>query len=193
MDCSLTEFLAENELVAVEPRFNAPELRLVCGDFGPFIAGDPVRVPLWIAIYLKQIHKCNLIAPDWLNVNALESIKKEEVENRTFSRMPSEHWRGIAHLFLIHAADNLPQGDEIKTLLKDIWDIRMAKLRASIDAFVKTQQTHAAVNNLTPLEVCQVREFLTESLDCLRFLQTTARVDAAEMASSSILDVSQSQ
>jgi len=45
------------------------------------------------------------------------------------------------------AADNVVKADEIRTLVKDIWDIRMAKLRSSIDNFLKSEATHARVHN----------------------------------------------
>ena len=47
---------------------------------------------------------------------------------------------------LIYSApDNIPKADEIRTLVKDIWDLRIAKLRSSIDIFVKSDVTHAKV------------------------------------------------
>lgn len=51
----------------------------------------------------------------------------------------------ITRSFLLSATDDIPRADEVKTLIKDIWDIRMAKLRSSIDVFVKSDATHAKV------------------------------------------------
>ena len=48
-------------------------------------------------------------------------------------------------LFLFSATDDIPHADEIRTLVKDIWDLRIAKLRSSIDTFVKSEATHAKV------------------------------------------------
>ena len=45
----------------------------------------------------------------------------------------------------ISATDDIPHADEIRTLVKDIWDLRIAKLRSSIDTFVKSEATHAKV------------------------------------------------
>ena len=42
--------------------------------------------------------------------------------------------------------DDIPHADETRTLIKDIWDLRIAKLRSSIDTFVKSDATHAKVN-----------------------------------------------
>lgn len=47
------------------------------------------------------------------------------------------------------AADNIPKADEIRTLVKDTWDTRIAKLRLSMDSFVRQQEAHARVR-----EVC---------------------------------------
>lgn len=48
-------------------------------------------------------------------------------------------------LFGFSAADDIPCADKVRTLIKDIWDLRVAKLRSSIDMFVKFENTHAKV------------------------------------------------
>ena len=51
---------------------------------------------------------------------------------------------------IISAADDVPQADEIRALIKDIWDLRTAKLRRSIDQMVAQQATYGKViRNLT--------------------------------------------
>ena len=47
--------------------------------------------------------------------------------------------------YVVSAAEDIPRADEVKTLIKDIWDMRLAKLRSSIDVFVKSDATHAKV------------------------------------------------
>ena len=46
---------------------------------------------------------------------------------------------------LISATDDIPHADEVRTLIKDIWDLRIAKLRKSIDLMVSQQEVHARV------------------------------------------------
>lgn len=48
-------------------------------------------------------------------------------------------------LFIFSASDNIPKADTIRTLIKDLWDTRMAKLRVSADSFVRQQEAHAKV------------------------------------------------
>jgi hypothetical protein len=50
------------------------------------------------------------------------------------------------------ATEDIPRADEIRTLIKDIWDLRMAKLRSSIDAFLKSDSTHAKVSRSASLK-----------------------------------------
>jgi len=45
------------------------------------------------------------------------------------------------------ASDNIPKADEIRTLVKDIWDTRIAKLRLSADSFISQQEAHAKVRS----------------------------------------------
>lgn len=38
------------------------------GDIGPFTAGLPIEVPLWMAINLKQRQKARIRPPEWMDV-----------------------------------------------------------------------------------------------------------------------------
>lgn len=51
-------------------------------------------------------------------------------------------WRFVC---LCSASDNIPKADEIRTLVKDIWDTRVAKLRLSADSFISQLEAHAKV------------------------------------------------
>ena len=44
------------------------------------------------------------------------------------------------------APQDMPRADEVKTLIKDIWDLRIAKLRSSMNEFIKSDSLHAKVN-----------------------------------------------
>lgn len=63
----------------------------------------------------------------------------------------------LCNLFVsFSASDNIPKADEIRTLIKDVWDTRIAKLRVSADSFVRQQEAHAKVGVL-------LRDFLQHS------------------------------
>lgn len=85
--------------------------------------------------------------------------------------MPSEHYMVEAKMILGHAAEDVPRFDEIRTAIKDIWDIRAAKLRTSMDDFIRGEGTYAKLDYLTVMEIHSVRPLLTQSLDMIARLE----------------------
>ena len=45
------------------------------------------------------------------------------------------------------ASEDVPGADDVRALVKDIWDLRMAKLRKSTDLMVSEQESHAVVRS----------------------------------------------
>jgi GINS complex subunit 2 len=68
-------------------------------------------------------------------------------------------------LLLGCASDDIPRADEIRTIVKDIWDIRTSKLRSSVDLLIRNNEAHAAVDNLTIMEINSIRPLLPHALD----------------------------
>lgn len=87
--------------------------------------------------------------------------------SRVFTKMPSEHYMIEAKLILQCAPEDVPQSEEIRTIIKDICDIRAAKLRTSMDDFIKGEGTYAKIDNLTVFEIHSVRPLLPYSLDLI--------------------------
>uniref|UniRef100_A0A8C0RNK5 GINS complex subunit 2 n=1 Tax=Canis lupus familiaris TaxID=9615 RepID=A0A8C0RNK5_CANLF len=160
MDAAEVEFLAEKELVTIIPNFSLDQIYLIGGDLGPFNPGLPVEVPLWLAINLKQRQKCRLIPPEWMDVEKLEKIRDHERKEETFTPMPSPYYMELTKLLLNHASDNIPKADEIRTLVKDVWDTRIAKLRVSADSFVRQQEAHAKGRRPTEQAFVLFKSFL---------------------------------
>lgn len=90
---------------------------------------------------------------------------------RPFVKMPSEHYMTEAKLLLGCASDDIPRADEIRTIIKDIWDIRMSKLRSSVDILIKNEDMFAALDHLTVVEINSVRPILPDALNQLFKLQ----------------------
>ncbi|XP_035231671.1 DNA replication complex GINS protein PSF2-like [Stegodyphus dumicola] len=185
MDPSELEFLAEQEVVTVIPNFTHGKLYLIRGDCGPFTPSIPVQVPVWLAINLRQRQKCRIIPPEWMSVEKLEEIKQEETDSTIFTPMPSKHYKEIAQLLFDVAAPDIPNADEVQTLIKDIWDIRMAKLRSSVDAFIRSEESHAQVDNLTEFEINFVRPLLTAALFQLQRFKQAASLSQGDSQSQS--------
>ncbi len=180
MNCSEIQFLAENEPVSIIGTFNEEVLHLIGGDVGPFEAGVSISVPLWLAIYLKQRHKCRIVCPNWLSVDTLEQTIGREAEDPLFSAVP-RHFVAIGHLLFQKAPDDIPDGNRLKTLLKDLCDSRQAKLRTSVHKFIEGQGTSAKVDHLTQMEISSYRPVLLASLDQLRSLNSAMQAVAENL------------
>nr|XP_046204395.1 DNA replication complex GINS protein PSF2 [Oncorhynchus gorbuscha] len=172
MDPSEVEFLAEKEVVKIIPNFSLDKIYLIGGDLGPFNPGLPVDVPVWLALNLKQRQKCRIVPPEWMDVEKLEEIRELERKEDTFTPVPSPFYMELTKLLLNHASDNIPKADEIRTLVKDIWDTRIAKLRLSADSFISQQEAHAKLDNLTLMEINTTRSFLLDTLNCMYKLRS---------------------
>ena len=48
---------------------------------------------------------------------------------------------------LCSASDDVSRADEVRALVKDIWDLRLAKLRKSTDLMIRQQETYGKVMN----------------------------------------------
>lgn len=171
MDPAEVEFLAEKELVTIIPNFSHNKLYLISGDIGPFNPGLPLDVPLWLAVNLKQRQKCRIQPPEWMDVETLEAKKQEEKDSAVFESVMNPHFMEISKLLLTHAADDITNADEVHALIKDLWDIRAAKLRQSVDKFIKAQASYAKLDNLSLMEINTIRPFLTQALDNMHTLK----------------------
>ncbi|XP_056874722.1 DNA replication complex GINS protein PSF2 isoform X2 [Takifugu flavidus] len=143
MDPSEAEFLAEKETITIIPNFSLDKVFLIGGDLGPFNPGLPVDVPVWFALNLKQRQKCRIVPPAWMDVEKLEEMRDLERREGAFTPVPSPFYMELSKLLLNYASDNIPKADEIRTLVKDIWDTRIAKLRLSADRFISQMEAHA--------------------------------------------------
>lgn len=81
--------------------------------------------------------------------------------------MPSEHFMVEAKLILECAPEDVTNSEEIRTIIKDIIDIRAAKLRTAMDGLIKETGTYAKMDNLTVFEIHSVRPLLPYSLDLI--------------------------
>lgn len=90
--------------------------------------------------------------------------------------MPSEHYIVEAKLLLGCAADDIPNADSIRTIIKDIWDIRMAKIRKSVDVLIKSSSSYAKIDHLTLMEINSMRPILPHAMDQIYRLKVLVRV-----------------
>ena len=75
-------FLAENELVEVQPRVAMDTLPLIGTNLPKLRINQKVSIPIWLAIILKKQNKISLVPPPWLSRSYLKRKYEEEVANK---------------------------------------------------------------------------------------------------------------
>lgn len=172
MNPSEVEFLGEKQLVSIVPNFNFDVIHLISGSVGPFRAGLPCKVPIWLAVCLKQKQKCRIVSQEWMDIEVLNERKEEEKASKLFTAMPSYHYMDESQILLNVANDDITDADNVRIAVKDIWDIRMSKLRTSVDAFMKIEGVHARLDHLTAMEINNIRPLLPHALDQMLRIQS---------------------
>ncbi|KAI9223885.1 hypothetical protein BC828DRAFT_374838 [Blastocladiella britannica] len=157
------EFLAENELVVIEPLQKLPVVSFLGNDIGPFVPPRPATVPLWAALLLKKRGLCKLKAPSWMTLESLQALVALERKEEGFSPMPF-HYLEVAKLIFTAAKGDIPDAPAIQALIQDLREARRAKTRSG--AALMTEP-FLRLDNLAMMEVNEVRPtyaraFLTE-------------------------------
>lgn len=86
--------------------------------------------------------------------------------------MPNPYVFILAQTIMNVALEDIPNGDQIRLLMKDLWDLRLAKLRSSIGNLARSGALYAKVTNLTQVEICLIRNFLRTALKHIAQLQS---------------------
>lgn len=138
-----------------------------------------VEVPLWVAIILKKQSRCNIIAPTWLSEDSLKAAYEAEASNMTrFSNKLPWEWIEVGELVLTSAPDDLACPPHIiRNLLRDIREIRQAKVRAGLKSL---DPTYMQIDNVGAMELNEIRQFVTMTMNELRVLQNGRAEEEAE-------------
>jgi GINS complex subunit 2 len=188
VDC---HFLAENCQVKIIPKFSTrrnEEIELMCQTLPNFRAAHSTQVPLWTALSLKRQRKCKLEKPDWMDVDRIELQNQEEQNTPMLLPPLHKHYREISDIILNQAIDDIENADEIRTCVKDLWDTRKSKIVAALRTGIinkhemeedpknpgevrssgkvdERQPIFGKLPNITPLEICMIRESLVKTLN----------------------------
>jgi hypothetical protein len=106
------EFFTEDEMIEILPKFSLPgdgKIKLFSDSYGPIRSNTKVKIPLWIALSLRQESKCSIIIPSWLS---LENLKVAVSGNDPPHPLP-EFYEQLSKLLLFHCRDSLNTKGEI--------------------------------------------------------------------------------
>ncbi|ORE04404.1 DNA replication complex GINS protein PSF2 [Rhizopus microsporus var. microsporus] len=160
------EYIAGNEKIKIIPNVRFPDISLIQGDIRKFRPPLSVEVPLWIALILKAEHKCNIICPDWLTVDHLKKRQEEEEKEEEFSRLPF-HYMEISQLLIETAPDDVPNVEQIRTILKNIRETRQVKARIGLEYL---DDKWLGMSRLSLMEINQIKPFFSKAFEEMRRL-----------------------
>mmetsp|Transcript_32092 Transcript_32092/g.72091 ORF Transcript_32092/g.72091 Transcript_32092/m.72091 type:complete len:215 (-) Transcript_32092:79-723(-) len=167
------EFLAEDEMIEIIPRFSFQEIGLLSGSVGPFQPMVPVQVPLWLALKLHERQMCKIQLPSWLHRDELlERKREEEAEKENKYLTPVEfHYQEIATILFRRAPDSFAgQEGNSRIQVKDIEELRDSKIHTSLRDL--EQYTPAVkIANVSAMEINKIRPFLVQALNRFRTLK----------------------
>ena len=76
-----------------------------------------------------------------MQVEKLEEVRYQERQSQNFTQLPANHIFEVAnlvqdnqvshcrHMCVPHIFQDIKMADEVKSVLRDLWDLRQAKLR----------------------------------------------------------------
>ncbi|KAH7134391.1 GINS complex protein-domain-containing protein [Dactylonectria macrodidyma] len=111
------------------------------------------------------------------NARRLDSFDDEVVLSPPFlpsctSDAPSGalpyHWFEVAEMLLAHAGDDIPASSEVRSLLRDLQEVRAAKMRASTTELQNGVDSVMSLRGVGAMELSESRGFVTGVLEGLR-------------------------
>lgn len=94
------EFIATSSVeIGVVPLMRIDKVRLLSGVYGPLRPPTQARLPLWLALNLKKRKRCSIICPDWMQLENLKKLHREETMNEAFAAVPL-HYVSISKVLL---------------------------------------------------------------------------------------------
>eukprot|EP01031_Cornospumella_fuschlensis_P026821 gene26821-32407_t len=177
------EYFAEQCVITIVPFVAHPTFRFISGTFGPLEEGIECNVPLWLALILKKRGKCKILPPLWMSPSALQDAVEHERTQKSLGKLPF-HYLEIATLLLQHAKDDLENSELISSLLQDVENIRMDRIRLGISSVAETVNkdepvVSAALNNVSSIEVTAIRDFFANSMNTFLWLKPPEEAEEA--------------
>ncbi|KAI9723460.1 MAG: DNA replication protein psf2 [Chrysothrix sp. TS-e1954] len=203
-------FLCEMELVTVIPRQRMASLDLLGGKTSPLRPPHRADLPLWLALLLKRQGRADIAPPAWLYPDSLRQILDRETNDahsdafspapplsrlaadlKTPPFMPTSvaaapadflpyHWLELGQTLLAAAADDVPDSEQVRRLLRDLREVRMAKVRQGVE--VLDGGAGVQMDGVGATEVGEGRAFVTGVIDGLRKIGAAKETATRERA-----------
>lgn len=111
-------------------------------------------------------------------------FQPDSVASRGGQTLPSEemnlpyHWLELSQLLLAHASDDIPESEVVRRLLRDLREIRAAKIRAKMEQL--SAGAGVRMNGVGAMELGECRVFASGVVDNLRKINASREVGQRE-------------
>ncbi len=186
--CQRSSFSAENTPITIVPAFSSRKSPLTLlssphqQSVGPFVAGMPTNVPLWMAKLLYQKQLAQIKLPDWLSVDRLTVILKEEKTSELLTNhLPFYYYeiaRSLTSVLNQRACDGgSGQQQAALVVLQDLVAVRIDKIRQNFHELSRETLVHVAedlpmiaVTGIASVELNKVGPFLQRAFSDYGYL-----------------------
>lgn len=150
--CHESSFCADNTVITVVPAFsNDAPLPLLSSQYqqtvGPFVAGMPQQVPLWLAKVLYQRHLAQINVPDWLVPDKLIGTLQEEKQSTTLTTsLPFYYYEIARSLYFCLEKSTM-------IILQDLANVRIDKIRQNFHTLSREELSQNGGNELPMIAV----------------------------------------
>ncbi|TFK22322.1 DNA replication complex GINS protein PSF2 [Coprinopsis marcescibilis] len=169
------EMIASQQVIEIIPLIAMEKTAFISGAYGPLRPPNKSKIPLWMAVNLKQKKKCHIVPPRWLNVEFLQGrLDLENSDSRAFCELPFR-FAEIAKVIIDIASDDLENPDQIRSLLKDLREARQAKCRAGLG---QIDHSELSLSNLGSMEINEIRPVFVQSMNILSKLARSNTLEA---------------
>jgi GINS complex subunit 2 len=90
------------------------------------------------------------------------------------------HWFDFAEMLLAHAADDIAAASEVRSLLRDLQEVRSAKMRASTSQLEAGVEGVMSLRGVGAMELAESRGFVTAVVEGVRRIGASAEVTRRE-------------
>lgn len=169
MSLAELKLIALQEEVEIEPLTNIPRFHMIEEEYGPFSPLQLYKIPLYIAITLKQSNKCKIRMPYFFDTEYLQDILKKEEESENYQHIHPMFFELSSYIHECYNAENV---DEKLMLVNKIKHARYKKTHEglqSIDA--------RAINldNLTSYEFSEIKKYMLTVMKKANKIEKNAR------------------
>ena len=166
-------FVSQETELQIVPKFSMDRLDFVGDCYGPFYPNYPIRVPLWLALYLRETNACTISPPAELTVDFLRNVLKREAESDNGHEAVSPEFFDVARQLLRFASADVPDAVEVHRLINELESCRATKIQHSVGALTRSQ---------FPPPAMYFAAFATGEVETLRATFLAALNDGADLA-----------